>query len=223
MLVKSFLLGGIGTIILTLIFAEMVSSDATVSEVGWIQYLFNEAFLEAAIPEELFKFLLLYLIVWNSRHFDEYFDGIIYATFVSLGFACFENILYVFEEGVGTGIMRAITAVPGHFFFAVVMGYYFSIAKFVQSRSRAVNLTKAVLYPIILHGVYDSICFWMADMSGSEDDEYNGLILLALLMFIVFLVWLWKNGIKRIHDLMEKDKELIAANTRLVNDAVKSS
>ena len=51
---------------------------------------FYDAFFVAAIPEEFAKFIILYWIIWKSKFFDEHYDGIIYAVFVSLGFALVE-------------------------------------------------------------------------------------------------------------------------------------
>ena len=45
------------------------------------------AFVVAGCTEEGFKLLFLYWLIWRNRHFDEYFDGIVYAVFVSMGFA----------------------------------------------------------------------------------------------------------------------------------------
>jgi len=81
------------------------------------------AFVVAAFTEELFKFAALMLIFWNSRHFNEKFDGIVYASFISLGFAAVENIFYVINGGVQVGLTRAFTAVPAHALFGIVMGY----------------------------------------------------------------------------------------------------
>ena len=143
---------------------------------GFFWSTFGQAFLEAGIPEELCKFLVLYWLIWKAPEFDEHFDGIVYATFVSMGFACLENILYVFQYGAGTGIMRAVTAVPGHFFFAVVMGYYFSKAKF-DVTNRKSNMIKCIIYPMIVHGIYDMILFMMTGFQIRK--MIRSLILLA--------------------------------------------
>ena len=66
-----------------------------------------KSFFQAAIPEEGLKFLFLYLLIWNHKEFNEHFDGIVYAVFVSMGFACVENILYVYSGGFGTGVAPA--------------------------------------------------------------------------------------------------------------------
>ena len=88
------------------------------------------AFVMAACVEEFFKFLALYLLIWRNREFNEKFDGIVYAVYISLGFALVENIMYVTNYGEEAGYMRALTAVPAHALFGVTMGYYFAFAKF---------------------------------------------------------------------------------------------
>ena len=82
------------------------------------------SFFGAAIPEEIAKFLMFWLLVRRNKYFDEHMDGIVYAAAVSLGFAGLENIMYLFsaEDWVSTGIARALFSVPGHCFFGILMG-----------------------------------------------------------------------------------------------------
>jgi len=54
-----------------------------------------KAFLEAALPEEAFKLLALWIVLRKNPYFDEHFDGIVYAVCIGLGFAALENINYV--------------------------------------------------------------------------------------------------------------------------------
>ena len=63
-------------------------------------YIMVLAFGVVAVVEEGAKLLFLYLKTWKNPNFDYKFDGIIYAVFVSLGFAAFENIKYVFSYGL---------------------------------------------------------------------------------------------------------------------------
>ena len=53
--------------------------------------VFYSAFWEAGIPEELCKWMLFMIVIWNNKNFNEFFDGIVYACFISLGFACIEH------------------------------------------------------------------------------------------------------------------------------------
>ena len=82
-----------------------------------------------AVSEEGFKYLLLRYRTWNSPNFNCEFDGVVYAVFVSLGFALWENIGYVLTYGFETAVARAFTAVPGHASFGVFMGVWYGAAK----------------------------------------------------------------------------------------------
>src|SRR4030065_967781 len=112
------------------------------------------AFIVAALTEEGMKFLAFYLFFWRNGNFNERFDGIVYAVYISLGFAGIENVLYVFTGGYGVGLVRALTAVPAHALFGVVMGYYFSMARFIPGR-RTIYLILAFSLPFVFHGLYD--------------------------------------------------------------------
>lgn len=145
------------------------------------------AFVVAAFSEELFKFLVIYFLIRKSPHFNERFDGIVYAVFVSLGFAAVENILYVMDGGLTTGYLRAITAVPAHAFFGVAMGFYFGKYRFVK---RPKYIYYALLIPILLHGIYDFILM---------SQKYY-----LLVLFIPFLIYLWVNGFKKMKYLSDR-------------------
>ena len=86
-------------------------------------------FIVVALSEEGFKYLLLKKRTWYSGEFNCQFDGIVYAVFVALGFALWENISYVLMYGLGTAAVRAVTAVPGHACFGVFMGAFYGLAK----------------------------------------------------------------------------------------------
>ena len=65
-----------------------------------------------AFSEEGAKYFLLKRRTWNSAAFNCQFDGVVYAVFVALGFALWENISYVLMYGLSTALVRAVTAVP---------------------------------------------------------------------------------------------------------------
>lgn len=117
------------------------------------------AFLGIAAVEETGKFLALRLTTWKNRHFNYTFDGIVYSVYVSLGFALVENIIYVIGHGMQTGLLRAITAIPGHASFGVYMGFFYGYAKFYEvagNRSKKTqNLWYGWLSAMLLHGFYD--------------------------------------------------------------------
>ena len=144
------------------------------------------SFAVAALVEEGFKFAVLYFLVWHNKNLNEKIDGIVYAVFISLGFAGAENVLYVFNPqlgGLSTALMRAVISVPSHGFFGILMGYYFAIAKF-EPHKKSQHLFMAFFAPWVAHGLYNTIL-----LSGYT---YYSLI------FIPFLVILWRGGLKKI-------------------------
>ena len=160
-------------------------------------------FVVAGCSEELWKLVFLSLAIWRSKEFNEYFDGIVYAAFTSLGFACFENISYIlgqgtFLEALTTGSVRAVLSVPGHFLFGVAMGYYFSLAKF-NPEHRFRHLLMAFAVPMLLHGTFDALLM-IPESLGANTGLIGSFLFIVLIWFDIRL---WKWGIQRIKHLQE--------------------
>lgn len=168
-------------IVIPVLFVESFLSGFFTIEEGLFGAFWN-AFVVAGFTEELFKYLALFLIIWRNPAFNEKFDGIVYAVFISLGFAMIENVMYVTGYGMEVGLKRAWTAVPAHAIFGITMGYYFGVARMYPELKKS-YLRKAFVIPFLLHGIYDFIL-----MSGLP-------ILLAL--FIPFLVYLYVSGFRK--------------------------
>ena len=159
-LLATLLLLGVVSVIPAIILEMLFSSIVLDRWSGSITaYLIVDNFLGVALIEELCKFVFLRMRTWNDPAFNYVFDGIVYAVFVSLGFAIAENIMYVFEYGFGTGVLRAFTAIPGHCVFAVFMGYFYGEAKLahVQGNNgrKALFLICSLGVAVLCHGLYD--------------------------------------------------------------------
>ena len=156
-----------------------------------------QAFLVAAIPEETFKLLALWLILRKNPYFDEHFDGIVYAVCIGLGFAAVENVFYIIaaEDWVTVAIARSLMAVPGHYAFAILMGYYYSRYHFVDSSQK--TAVCILLVPFLAHGIYDALA-----MSGLVDPTIGGVCFLIL---IYFCVKLHKKAKSKIIAQIERD------------------
>lgn len=118
-------------------------------------------FLVIGGAEEGMKYRMLRRRTWNSREFNCQFDAVVYAAAISLGFALCENIGYVFSYGLGTALLRAVTAVPGHCCFGIFMGAFYGLARRYENfgaigKSRTCRRL-AVMVPMLLHGAYDFI------------------------------------------------------------------
>lgn len=120
--------------------------------------LFADAFFKVALVEEFSKFAFIRFILFRNKNFNEPFDGIVYAAMVGMGFATLENIIYVYQYGMATGILRMFTAVPAHACFAILMGYYLGRAKFSKEKNLYFTLL-ALISATVFHGLYDYFLF----------------------------------------------------------------
>lgn len=123
-----------------------------------LAYYFVWAFLLVGISEEGCKFLVLRLYSYRQAAFNEPFDGIVYSVMVAMGFATLENVLYVFQHGVATGLLRMFLAVPAHACFGVLMGYHAGLAKFDVIKA-PYHMLKGIALAVFFHGAYDFFLF----------------------------------------------------------------
>lgn len=137
--------------------------------------------------EELVKFVPFWLVGMRLRAFDEPIDGIIYASFVALGFATAENFSYSSSMDGWPAIAPAVATPIVHCLFASVWGYTCS-----RARMSGKPLLRAAFVGLVIaaaaHGLYD----FAAILGG------DGVALLPL--FIVLVIWMWRMVlIKRLH------------------------
>lgn len=136
------------------------------------------SFFIIALTEELSKFFFLRYRAYPDDNFNEPFDGIVYAVMIGMGFATLENVLYVLNTeggGIALGLGRAFTAVPAHAAFAVMMGSYVGLAKFIPEK-RDAYLISGVVLAVFFHGLYD---FFLLQKS------YEGLTIVSILVLSI--------------------------------------
>lgn len=157
------------------------------------------AFIVVACVEEGGKLLFLKLFSWKKPDFNYVFDAVVYAVFVSLGFAAFENVKYVFSYGLVTAALRAVTAVPGHLSFSVFMGIFYGRAKLCEvygDRSgKAKNLALSYFVPVFFHGFYDACA-----MIGGT---------VATLVFLAFVVVMYIIVFRLLRAASRYDRPLV--------------
>jgi len=202
LLIKLFLSGFVSCI-LVLIVSRLLENifpfmDTDLKYKTFVDVLLY-AFVGVALVEEFCKWIMVYLIGYNDREFDELYDGLVYSIFVSLGFAFIENILYVvYTSSLSTAILRAVSAVPSHACDAIFMGYYISIAKQYHLRGKFKLEKKflwlSILIPTILHGIYD-FCL----MSGYQ---------VLVITFIAFVIFLYTISIRKLLLLAKNNKKI---------------
>lgn len=199
-LIKAFFFGVLSVFVSSCISRPLAWLGFNPEEVTTIVGALCDAFFGAAIPEEIAKFAMLWLLLRKNKFFDEKMDGIVYAVFVSLGFAAPENLLYLlnnYDNFLEVGIYRALFSVPGHFCFGVLMGYYYSMAKFYPMAGRRIKFM-VLGAPIIVHGLYDAILM--------IQEVTPALSVILTIVFIVFCHKMWKYASQRINEHLLRDK-----------------
>ena len=152
-----------------------------------VVYIIIFAFLIVGAVEEGVKYIFLKIGTWSNPHFNYKFDGLVYSVAVSLGFAAFENIGYIFRYGLLVAGQRAVLAVPAHVGFAVFMGIFYSRRKMFHNRGRTITgiLTGFIAWfiPANLHGFYDT-----AAMIDSKIATVIYIAFVAAMYITVFLL-----------------------------------
>lgn len=120
---------------------------------------FLVAFIGVALMEEFSKFIFLRGFIFRHKEFNEPYDGIMYMMMIGMGFAMVENLIYVFsqetyEAQVHVAQIRALSAVPAHGTFAIIMGYFAGKANFDRKNSFGLLLL-GILAATFFHGAYD--------------------------------------------------------------------
>lgn len=195
----SGVLAGIVVIVVSLVWLIFFPKLLDIDKLNSIELIFY-CFFFVALIEELVKWFMIYKISYNSEYFDQYYDIILYSVFVGLGFACFENVIYVLgsEQALQTAILRSLTAIPGHACFQTMMGYFLGNSKFKLHGSFKKNLILSIIVPTILHGIYDYLL-----LSNN---------LLFLIIYFVFLISMFIITIIKIRQSVKYDKERIDPN-----------
>lgn len=182
-----------------------------ISGMSFYLYNFVKFFFGVALIEEGLKWLFLRVATFKNKNFNCLFDGMIYAIFVSLGFAALENVMYVTEYGWINAFTRGVLSVPGHMFFAVMMGYHYSKwnilskAKAEEQRLKAKGIISqdakefnssregilSIAMPVLLHGIYNFCC----TMGGT----------IFTYIFVAFILFLYYYCFKKIKKFSKAD------------------
>ena len=193
---KLLLWGALSGIPAALVESLLTGVVQNLLEEGTLLYNFVFGFIVAALVEESFKFFFLYKFTFKSPHFNYRFDGVVYAVFVSMGFAILENVLYVFQGGLGVAISRALLALPLHAACGVYMGIAYGQQK-VNSLYKPASfgsVARACLpVPILIHGFYDSCAF--------SAEKYP----IFLLVFVVFVILVFIFTLRQLKKASQTD------------------
>jgi len=175
-----------------------------------VLYYFIFAFFVVGFSEEFSKYLMLRYYAYRKHAFNEPLDGIVYSIMVSMGFATLENVLYVWQHGYSTAIVRMLLSVPAHAAFAVLMGYHVGLAKMDPAKS-FLHLVKGLILAVFFHGAFDFFLFLQESKTVTAYVSQGMLFLCSLVIFLI-AIKMSRIAIRLHHDhsrrLFEQENQL---------------
>jgi len=136
------------------------------------------------LTEELGKFVVTYVLAYQDKAFDEELDGIIYSAASGLGFATFENIFFILDQGPFIILLRGPVSTLAHVLFSALWGAALGLARFDKDpktgrRRILIGLGLAVL----THAIFDLLITLGARIV--DWGALSSLVFLAVLYIIV--------------------------------------
>lgn len=134
--------------------------------------------------EETAKLLPFVLVIIRLKAFDEPLDGIIYASFIALGYAAAENVYYLQFLTPLEAVARGFAGPVVHILFASIWGHWIGCA-YLAGRSIIKCGLEGLAIAAVLHGVYDFVVLlkpiWSLPVAASG----------------IVLLWIWRLRLMR--------------------------
>jgi RsiW-degrading membrane proteinase PrsW (M82 family) len=143
--------------------------------------------------EEFAKLLPFVLVVLRFKAFDEPLDGIIYASFIGLGYAATENVYYLDFLTPLESAARGFASPVVHILFASIWAHWITQAR-MQHRPIAKALVIGFALSALLHGSYDFLVL------------LNPVAALPIAAALIIAIWIWRLVLMRRlhHDAVRK-------------------
>lgn len=144
-----------------------------------------------ASVEELLKFFAAYLFVLRRKDMDEPIDAIIYMITIALGFAAFENTLFLLNplgdgnivESVLTGNLRFIGAMVLHTLASAVIGVAIALSFYKSAFAKRIYIFFGIILAIVLHTLFN---FFIIQSNGEKLLEVFIFVWLGIVILILF-------------------------------------
>jgi protease PrsW len=178
MIIRTFFLGLLVAIPVALIegflYPQTAGGPTTLQSAAYL------AFAVAGITEEAGKFLIVRGTVYNSPHFEEPADGLVYSAAAALGFASLENVVYILSFGLQVILVRGLFSNLAHVLFSSLWGYPLALAKLGILRPQGAYI--GLVLAMIAHGLFDFLFFTQSNLTFLVIPLFLGMVTLYVLM-----------------------------------------
>ncbi len=185
----------------------LLSGILTISLAGYFEqlvanYFSNQIILTIiwALIEEISKVLIFFMFIFDNKHYDDIYDGVVYMTLISLSFAGLENIMYAFSEStisnsVNLAIMRDFTTIPLHLISSIVIGYFLSLGNFSKdNKNKNLNFFKAIFFGTVIHAAFNLLMGFLGSLNVDLNNVIQTLLLqtfpiLAIMVILFYIAY----------------------------------
>ena len=145
--------------------------------------------------EEIIKYLASYITALRRREMDEPVDAMIYLMTTALGFAAFENVLFLVSENnvlqnIISGNMRFIGATVLHTLTSGIVGLFIGLSFYKNPLKKKLYLFIGLILSIGLHSVFNLLII------NSNDESIFSIF--GLVWFAIIILILLFEKVKRI-------------------------
>lgn len=186
----------------------LLSGILTVALAGYLEelvmpYFSNSVILTYvwALIEEVSKFAIFFLFIFDNKHYDDIYDGVVYMMLIALSFAGLENVMYAFSEStvsnsISLALMRDFTTIPLHVICGIVIGYFASLGTFSKDKTKKyTNFALAIIIPTLIHGTYNNLMALLGSLNINYNSSVQLLLFQALpliiIMALLFVIAIW--------------------------------
>lgn len=166
-------------------------------------------FLGIGVIEELIKLIPFLIILHFTDIIKKPIHYILVASFSALGFAFFENLLYISQSGLSVIHTRALTACVAHMLSSAVIAYGFVLGTYRYPGKNWLWVPLMFLLSALAHGFYD---FWLIN---EKVRDYYFVTFLFFLSEILVLASLLNNALNQSVDPGTSQRQLMLNTSRL--------
>lgn len=179
----------------------LLSGILTIAFAGYLEelimpYFSNNTILTYAwaFIEEISKMAIFFLFIFDNKHYDDIYDGVVYMMLIALSFAGLENIMYAFSEStvsssISLALMRDFTTVPLHVICGIVIGYFVSLGNFSKDKTKKyINFSLAILFASLIHGTFNNLMAFLGNLNIDYNNSFQVLLMQALPLILIMLV-----------------------------------
>ena len=172
---------------------------------------YMSVFWGSAFPEELLKMLIMLFLIYRYQC-KRTLDVLMVCGCVGLVFAGLENVYYVINrtDWISTAFVRALGSVPGHFTYAMIMGFFIDKALNHSSelKSKVMYFLFAFSVPVLMHWANNA---FIEIIKPELDSLFITMFVLSILP-IIYVVFAFKY----IKKLRAKTEESTLSNHQLL-------